>query len=156
TRSTGTSAGSRSSSSTSAPAPSTCAASARCSRPRRRRNRRRRGRITIPVALLEVRDVNVWFGGNHAVRDVDLDVAAGRVTGLIGPNGAGKTTTFNVICGLQETRSGRVVLDGTDLSGLPPHKRARHGIARTFQRLEVFGSLTAYENVLASAEIHRG
>jgi len=107
------------------------------------------------VGLLEVRGVNVHFGGNHAVRDVDLDVDAGRITGLIGPNGAGKTTIFNVITGLQETTSGKVVLDGEELSGLPPHKRARRGIARTFQRLEVFGSLTAYENILASAEIHK-
>jgi branched-chain amino acid transport system ATP-binding protein len=107
------------------------------------------------MALLEVRDVNVHFGGNHAVRDVDLDVEAGCITGLIGPNGAGKTTTFNVITGLQERTSGTVKLDGEDISGLPPHKRARRGIARTFQRLEVFGSLTAYENILASAEIHK-
>ena len=108
------------------------------------------------MPLLEVRGVNVHFGGNHAVRDVDLEVEAGRITGLIGPNGAGKTTTFNVITGLQEATSGRVILDGEDIGGLAPHKRARKGIARTFQRLEVFGSLTAYENVLAAAEIHKG
>ena len=108
------------------------------------------------MPLLEVRGVNVHFGGNHAVRDVDLEVEAGGITGLIGPNGAGKTTTFNVITGLLEATSGRVVLDGEDIGGLPPHKRARKGIARTFQRLEVFGSLTAYENVLAAAEIHKG
>jgi branched-chain amino acid transport system ATP-binding protein len=108
------------------------------------------------MPLLEVKGVNVHFGGNHAVRDVDLEVEAGRITGLIGPNGAGKTTTFNVITGLQEATSGRVVLDGEDIGALPPHKRARKGIARTFQRLEVFGSLTAYENVLAAAEIRKG
>ena len=107
------------------------------------------------MPLLEVRGVNVHFGGNHAVRDVDLSVDAGRITGLIGPNGAGKTTTFNVITGLLEATSGRVILDGEDIGNLPPHKRARKGIARTFQRLEVFGSLTAYENVLAAAEIHK-
>jgi branched-chain amino acid transport system ATP-binding protein len=108
------------------------------------------------VPLLEVRGVNVHFGGHHAVRDVDIEVEAGRITGLIGPNGAGKTTLFNVITGLQETTAGRVVLDGADLTNLPPHKRARHGIARTFQRLEVFGSQTAFENILTSAEIHKG
>ena len=107
------------------------------------------------MALLDVQGVNVHFGGHHAVRDVDLDVDTGVVTGLIGPNGAGKTTIFNVITGLLEPSAGRVVLDGVDLSGKPPHQRARRGMARTFQRLEVFGSLSAYENVLTAAEIHR-
>lgn len=107
------------------------------------------------MALLETRGVNVQFGGHRAVRDVDLDVEAGIVTGLIGPNGAGKTTTFNVITGLQEPVSGTVVLDGEDISGLKAHQRARRGIARTFQRLEVFGSLSARDNVLTAAEIRR-
>jgi branched-chain amino acid transport system ATP-binding protein len=107
------------------------------------------------MALLEVRQANVRFGGHAAVRDVDLDVEAGIVTGLIGPNGAGKTTTFNVITGLQETTSGRITLDGKDISLLKAHQRARRGIARTFQRLEVFGSLSARDNILTGAEIHR-
>jgi branched-chain amino acid transport system ATP-binding protein len=105
------------------------------------------------VALLETIDVNVRFGGHHAVRDVNLEVEAGQVTGLIGPNGAGKTTTFNAITGLQETAGGKVMLDGEDISSLKPHQRARRGIARTFQRLEVFGSLSARENILVAAEI---
>lgn len=106
------------------------------------------------MALLETRGLNVRFGGHHAVRDVDLDVEAGSITGLIGPNGAGKTTTFNVITGLQEA-SGKVSISGRDISRMVPHQRARQGIARTFQRLEVFGSMSAYENVLTAAEIHR-
>jgi branched-chain amino acid transport system ATP-binding protein len=105
------------------------------------------------VALLETIDVNVRFGGHHAVRDVSIEVESGCVTGLIGPNGAGKTTTFNAITGLQETAGGKVMLDGEDISGLKPHQRARRGIARTFQRLEVFGSLSARENILVAAEI---
>jgi branched-chain amino acid transport system ATP-binding protein len=107
------------------------------------------------VPLLETQGVNVHFGGHHAVRDVDLQVEAGQITGLIGPNGAGKTTTFNVITGLQETTGGKVVLDGRDISRLKPHQRARLGIARTFQRLEVFGSMTARENILTAAEFRR-
>ena len=105
------------------------------------------------MALLETIDINVRFGGHHAVRDVNLEVDAGRVTGLIGPNGAGKTTMFNAITGLQETAGGKVILDGEDISSVRPHQRARRGIARTFQRLEVFGSLSARENILVAAEI---
>jgi branched-chain amino acid transport system ATP-binding protein len=107
------------------------------------------------MALLDVVEVDVRFGGIHAVQGASIDVGAGYVTGLIGPNGAGKTTLFNVICGLQEPTQGRVVLDAVDITNKKAHARARLGIARTFQRLEVFGSLTARDNVRVAAEIRR-
>ena len=107
------------------------------------------------MSLLQVVDVDVRFGGVHAVQEVRLEAEAARVTGLIGPNGAGKTTLFNVVTGLQEPTAGRVSFDGHDITSLRPHKRARLGMARTFQRLEVFGSLTARENVLVAAEIRK-
>lgn len=105
--------------------------------------------------LLSVEDVSVRFGGLQALRGVSLHAGPGSVTGLIGPNGAGKTTLFNVICGYQAPTSGRVTLEDRDISGLAPHKRARLGIARTFQRLETFGSLSARDNIRVAAEVRR-
>ena len=96
------------------------------------------------------------FGGVHAVQGVDLEADRGIVTGLIGPNGAGKTTTFNVITGLQAPTGGHVFVDDRDVTSLKAHKRARLGLARTFQRLEVFGSMSARHNVLVAAEIAKG
>jgi branched-chain amino acid transport system ATP-binding protein len=107
------------------------------------------------MPLLEVREVSVRFGGVAALSEVDLDVEDGRITGLIGPNGAGKTTLFNVICGLQQASHGRIVLGGADIGGLAPHKRARLGIARTFQRLEVFGSMTTRDNIRVAGDVRR-
>lgn len=105
--------------------------------------------------LLELRDVVVRFGGNIAVNGASLRVEAGAITGLIGPNGAGKTTTFNVVTGIERPTSGLVLWDGRDIGGLPAHKRARLGMGRTFQRLELFGSLSVAENVLLACELCR-
>lgn len=104
------------------------------------------------TAILQTRDVVVRFGVLQAVSHASLEVEVGRVTGLIGPNGAGKTTCFNVITGLQEPTSGKVFFDGKDITNRSPYKRARMGIARTFQKLEVFSSLSARENILVAAE----
>jgi branched-chain amino acid transport system ATP-binding protein len=104
------------------------------------------------MALLEAVDVSVRFGAFPAVRNVSLGVDAGQIAALIGPNGAGKTTLFNAICGVQKC-TGQVILDGADISDTPPQKRARLGMNRTFQRLEVFGTMTAYDNVRTAAEI---
>ena len=105
------------------------------------------------MALLEIRQVMVRFGGVMAVGGVDLDVQAGEITGLIGPNGAGKTTLFNVISGMQDPTAGMVSVNGVDISHESPHRRAKRGLARTFQRLELFASLTVRDNVRVAAEL---
>jgi len=103
--------------------------------------------------LLDVSNVSVSFRGTKALIDVSFDCQAGQITGLIGPNGAGKTTMFNVISGLLKPTSGKILLDGVDLSKANPAKRARQGISRTFQRLELFVSLTVRENLVVAGEI---
>ena len=105
------------------------------------------------MAHLEARGVSVRFGGKAALTNTSVEVERGSVTGLIGPNGAGKTTLFNVVCGLQRPQSGQVVLDQRDITRAAPHRRARHGLARTFQRLELFTSLTVRDNVRVGGDI---
>ncbi|MFF7943425.1 ABC transporter ATP-binding protein [Nocardia gamkensis] len=104
-------------------------------------------------SLLEVDDVTVVFGGNRALDGAGLRAERGAVTGLIGPNGAGKSTLFDVICGLRKPTRGRVAIDGADVTRLGPSRRARHGLARTFQRLELFGRLSVRDNLLVAAEL---
>ena len=105
------------------------------------------------MSLLEVRGVMVRFGGVMAVGGVDLDAEVGQVTGLIGPNGAGKTTLFNVISGMQEPTAGQIFVSGVDITSEAPHRRAKRGLARTFQRLELFSSLSVRDNVRVAAEL---
>jgi ABC-type branched-subunit amino acid transport system ATPase component/branched-subunit amino acid ABC-type transport system permease component len=104
------------------------------------------------VAALEVRGLSVQFGGIKAVNSVDLTAPFGAVTGLVGPNGAGKTTTFNACSGLNSPSSGQILLKGIDVSHEGPAERARRGLGRTFQRTELFNSLSVRQNVAMGRE----
>jgi branched-chain amino acid transport system ATP-binding protein len=101
-------------------------------------------------AVLAAEGLSVRFGGVHAVEGVDLQVREGQLVGLIGPNGAGKTTFIDAITGFVPY-TGRVAIDGHELTGEPPHARARRGIARTWQSTELFDDLTVRENLLVAA-----
>jgi ABC-type branched-subunit amino acid transport system ATPase component len=101
---------------------------------------------------LAVERLTVRFGGLVAVSDVSLQAPRGRVTGLIGPNGAGKSTTFNAVSGLLRPSEGRVLLDGEDVTGTTASGRARRGLGRTFQKMELFESLSLRENVRMGRE----
>jgi branched-chain amino acid transport system permease protein len=102
--------------------------------------------------VLSVKGLSKHFGGLKAVDNVDIDVRRGGVHALIGPNGSGKTTTLNVLSGLYKATSGKVMLDGTDITDKPPHQRAAAGLGRTFQNIRLFRSMTALENVIVGAE----
>jgi branched-chain amino acid transport system ATP-binding protein len=98
--------------------------------------------------MIEVKNLKMYFGGIHAVDDVSLTIQTGRITGLIGPNGAGKSTLFNVIAGHYKPTSGQVLLDGEDITGLPPHELFAKGMLRTFQIAHEFSTLTVRENLM--------
>jgi branched-chain amino acid transport system ATP-binding protein len=98
--------------------------------------------------MIRVDDLHMHFGGIRAVDGASIEVAKGSITGLIGPNGAGKTTLFNVIAGHYKPTSGKVWLDGEDITGLPPHELFAKGLLRTFQIAHEFSTLTVRENLM--------
>ena len=102
-------------------------------------------------STLEGVALRVWFSGVHALDDVDVSVGGGETLGLIGPNGAGKTTLLNVLSGFQRPTRGTITLDGVDITTVPPHRRSRHGVVRTFQNARVFRQLSVFENVEVAA-----
>jgi ABC-type branched-subunit amino acid transport system ATPase component len=106
------------------------------------------------AAVLEAQHVTVRFGGVVALDDVSLHVPSGGFVGLVGPNGAGKTTLFGALSGLVRPRAGRVRLVGVDVTRASPQRRARLGLARTFQRLELFTELTVREHVVIAHRTH--
>jgi branched-chain amino acid transport system ATP-binding protein len=108
------------------------------------------------VALLSLEHVTRRFGGIVAVNDVSLDAEAGQIVGLIGPNGAGKTTLFNLITRLYKPDTGEILFDGKSLLHVPAHEIVRRGIARTFQNVVLFRSMTVLENVLVGLQSRKG
>src|SRR5687768_8374200 len=99
------------------------------------------------MAILRLRNVEKIFGGLRAIAGVSFDVEPKQIFGLIGPNGAGKTTVFNVITGVYEADGGNIEFNGKTINGWPPAKVAAQGIARTFQNIRLFSSMTVEENV---------
>jgi branched-chain amino acid transport system ATP-binding protein len=110
----------------------------------------------VTDTLLEAVDITKHFGGVMALQDVSIDVSRAEAVGLVGPNGAGKTTFFNCLLGLLRPDAGRVTFKGTDLAGMPIHRRARLGIGRTFQRVELFAGLTVGEHLLIAERARLG
>ena len=105
------------------------------------------------TSLLELIGVGIGFGGLRAVDDVSFTVGEGQIVGLIGPNGAGKTTIFNMITGVYRPGDGKILWQGLDITGLPPHRIAQRGIMRTFQTIRLFHDMTVFENVRAGCHL---
>ena len=114
------------------------------------------GNAASDEVLLSVSDLSKSFGGVVAVDHVDFDIRRGESVGLVGPNGAGKTTLFNCICGQLNHESGSIGFKGQPMDALPNFKRARMGIGRTYQRIEVFPDLTVYQHLLVAERARRG
>jgi branched-chain amino acid transport system ATP-binding protein len=104
---------------------------------------------TIPV--LEMQNVDKHFGGVHAIDNFSVQIKHGQIHGLIGPNGAGKTTIFNNITGIYVPEMGKIIFNGQDITGTPPHKVAQLGIGRTFQNIRLFANLPVLDNVIIAA-----
>jgi len=100
------------------------------------------------MAMLEIKDISIRFGGVQALDDVTFSLKHGEILGLIGPNGAGKTTLFNCVSGVLKPNNGTITYEGQNLAGLKTDARAHLGIARTFQNLQLFGSMTVLENLM--------
>jgi branched-chain amino acid transport system ATP-binding protein len=105
--------------------------------------------------LLQLDRVTIRFGGLTAVSELDLCAGANELLGLIGPNGAGKTTVFNLITGVYAPTAGSITFQGRSIARLKPHQLARLGIARTFQNIRLFGSMTVFDNVRTAVQLHR-
>ena len=106
------------------------------------------------MALFEIRDLTIRFGGLTALEGIHLDVAGGELVAIIGPNGAGKTTLFNCISGIYTPQAGAIRFDGKDIVGKKPYAVARLGIARTFQNIELFKHMNTMENIMLGRHIH--
>src|SRR5678816_712295 len=110
----------------------------------------------MSAVLLELEQATVQFGGLKAVSDLSFKIDEGELCGLIGPNGAGKTTVFNVITGVYQATEGSVTFCGRNLAGLAVNEIVECGIARTFQNIRLFGSLSVFDNVRVACNLHRG
>lgn len=108
------------------------------------------------MSLLNVEGLGIQFGGLHAVRDVGFSMNPGEIVSVIGPNGAGKTTLFNMISGVYIPMSGRVMLNGEDVTGMSPHLLARRGLSRTFQNLQIFQQMSVLDNVMTGFHLSEG